>query len=241
MGTEVEPLHVGVPGNCCPGSRLRFDVRLCVHLCTLCVRRYQFPVRLHRSWLTPASGASVERFSYQTPRAREFHFLPYLLTHSHITSNINVLFHRTFSLRFSLSASEPSVDLWSFGQDEIGLLGAGGSKGDGPLPRPLDATASCFVPSASIVDSVLLSWNKVDNWSSLANPLSLFRRAYFLLATVDRISPLSKCCPRRFYRRVVSLMNAFRIRWNRRTRRSGQGPSPLREACNKWLARTLDC
>jgi hypothetical protein len=72
MGTEVELLLVGVPGNCYPGSRLIFDVRLCVHLCTLCVRRYQFSVRLHRSWLTPASGAGVERFSYQIPRAREF-------------------------------------------------------------------------------------------------------------------------------------------------------------------------
>ncbi len=82
VGTEVEPLLVGVPGNCYPGSRLRFDVRSCVHLCKLRVRRYQFLCRFHRSWFkTPASGAGDERFFSQIPRAREFCFLPILLSH----------------------------------------------------------------------------------------------------------------------------------------------------------------
>ena len=122
----------------------------------------------------------------------------------------------------------------------IGLLGAGGSKGDGPS-TPLHPSAPSFVPSNSIIDSVLRSWNQVDNWSSLGNPLSLFRRAYYLLVTVDRISPSSPCRPRRFYKRVVFLMNAFRIRWNRRTRRCEKGSSPLREVCNMWLEKTSDC
>ena len=240
MGTEIEPLLVGVPGNCCFGSRLRFDARSRVHLCTLSGRRYQFLARSHRSRLkTPASGAGDERFSSQIPRACEFHLLPFLPTLSHFKFYINILSHWTFNPRFSLSTLEPPVDQWSLGQDEIGLLGAGGSKGDGPA-MPLNSSAPGFVPSESIVDSVLRAWNQVDNWSSLGNPISLFRRAHYLLVTVDHVSLSSPCCSRRFYKRVVFLMNAFRIRWNRRTRRTGKGTSPLRAACNMWLEKTLD-
>ena len=210
-----------------------------MHLWTLRVRRYQFLWRSQRSWSNPpASGAGDERFSFQIPRAREFCFLPILLSH-HIKSHINIFFQWTFNSRFS-STYRPSVDQWSFGQDEIGLLGAGGSKGDGPS-TPLNPLASSFVPSNSVADAVLRSWNHVDNWSSLDNPLSLFRRAYYLLVIVDRVSPLSPCRPRRFYKRVVMLMNAFRIRWDRRTRRNQEGPSPLRATCNIWLEKTSDC
>ena len=208
MGTDVEPLLVGVPGNhhntCCGG--LRVDNLHGVSYDTPGSCRSQYFVRHHCSWPRPECGAGCERTSFAAPGACVLDLCP--------------LYRFNF---ISLSLSVP-YSIFCHGQVLIGLLGAGASKGDGPL--------SSSVPPSSQFPA---SWTREDRWMPLGSPLPLFAWAFYVTRHVEHITPGTPYFSRRFYICVKTLMYSFRIRKNRRTRYRRQDNSTFREACLSWL------
>jgi hypothetical protein len=134
--TEVEPLLVGVTGNCCFGSRLRVDNRLLVPPGVTFGCLLGSSARLHCSRTLFSCRAGDDKGCLQSLRAcyvvataqSPFVFQPPALP-----------FHQN-----------PLVH----GQYLIGLLGSGASKGDGPSLNPL---ALPFVPSRPNI-----SWPESD-------------------------------------------------------------------------------
>ena len=211
VGTEVELLLVGVPGNCCFGSRLRFDDHL----------------------LAPP-GASDESSSHSLVRFQcsfTFTFMSCAGDEELLSGCFGVC---EVVAVLPVSRSFPSThSLLGFknfpfhGQLLIGLLGAGASKGDGPS---LDASAPPFVPSL-----LGIGWPQSDSWISLSSPIPVFSWAYHITVRIDHVPISSSTFSRCLYKRVVFLMNAFRIRWNRRLRRTSTARSRLRQASDQWL------
>jgi len=214
VGTEVEPLLVGVPGNRCGiyyRGGLRVDSSLRVSLDTRCDCRSQYLVRLQCSWPRSECGAGDDRTLFWASGGCGF---------SH---RINYRFH------FICFSAKAASLIFCHGQVQIGLLGAGGSKGDGPPSAPLSA----------LQQSTLLEfqafWTRKDRWKPLGSPLSLFSWAYYITRYVHHITPDTPYFSRRFYICVKNLMYTYRLHRDRRTRVRHQGKSSFREACLAWL------
>ena len=219
VGTRVEPLFVGVPRNC--GTlvccRLSFDNIQSVPPDITGRCQTLFVVRPRSSLaLAPASCAGVRE-----------NFL----------GTCDITYHAYFCFTSPSSPSPFHIaplayarsNNYRYIQSLIGLIGAGSSKGDGP-PFPLNVDASPFVPPP-------FSWVQADTWITLRNPISLFTWAYHISVHVNKMSPSAASFPRQLYRNSVFLFNSFRIRWNRRTRRSVQSAfgSRLRSSSSQWL------
>ena len=208
VGTDVEPLLVRVPGNHhntrCGG--LSVDNLYGVFCDTPDSCCTQYSVRHHCSWPRSECGAGRERTSFAAPGV--------------CVKTDSCPLYRFKFISLSLSVS---YSIFCSGQVLIGLLGAGASKGDGPLSP---------VPPSSQFST---SWTREDRWIPLGSPLPLFAWAYYITLNVEHIAPGTPYFSRRFYICVKTLMYSYRIRLNRRTRRRRLGISTLREACLLWL------